>query len=754
MDKPNTNKGKDLQQQIRDVLNMKGLNIEKLKEKNVEEILEEINIYHQELEFQNIELLQTQEQLTQSRQHYKDLFENAPIGYVIFDEALRIQAVNMNFSKMVGEHKNDIIGEKLSRYIHPETQDAFYFQTQLMLKEITDKNKGNLIFRANGRDYHTRVEYNLFHNEQGKRFKIAIMDITEQHLAEEKRRQEQHMHEQIIEHQLKFLNLIATISADFMSAMASNLDKSIHRMLEICGHFFHADRGYLFLFSEDKSQMSNTHEWCAKGVPPMQEKNQNMPVSQFPWWAQQITHKQAVHIPNIQQLSKEASIEKREFSAQGIKSLLNIPITIDKEVTGFFGFDVVQHTTHWDDEDIMHLSILADILSDALKKCKMEESLMLSKKKAEESDQLKSAFLANMSHEIRTPMNGIIGFTEILKRPHISTEQKERSITIIERSSHRLLAMINDIIDISKIESGQMPVYLYPVNINQQIQDLYDFFLPEAKQKEIHFQASPGLPNQEAEIESDNQKIYAILTNLIKNAIKYAEAEKIEFGYVRKDDFLHFHVTDNGIGISAEYQSSIFKRFTRDSQKRGQHIEGSGLGLSIAKAYAELLGGALWFESTPGIGTSFFFTLPYLPTRKKEKEEAAISSPASNTQAKKLKILIAEDTPEAQEYFSFLLAEISKELLIAQTGKEAVHIMHNNPDIDLVLMDIKMPEMDGYEAVKEIRQFNQHVPIFAQTAYAFAEDEVKALESGFNDYLRKPIKIKELFEKINPLLRI
>ncbi|WP_233558630.1 histidine kinase dimerization/phospho-acceptor domain-containing protein [Aquimarina sp. BL5] len=233
------------------------------------------------------------------------------------------------------------------------------------------------------------------------------------------------------------------------------------------------------------------------------------------------------------------------------------------------------------------------------------------KDKAEESDRLKSAFLANMSHEIRTPMNGILGFAELLKEPILTGDEQQLYISLIEESGARMLNIIRDIIDISKIESGQVKVFLSDVDINEQVTYLYQFFKPEADRKELQLSFNNGLSDDNALIKTDKEKFNAILTNLVKNALKYTPEGSISFGYDVKDEFLQFYVKDTGMGIAKDRQKAIFERFVQADIENNYAIEGAGIGLSIAKAYSEMLGGKIWLESKKDLGTIFYFSIPY-----------------------------------------------------------------------------------------------------------------------------------------------
>ncbi len=233
------------------------------------------------------------------------------------------------------------------------------------------------------------------------------------------------------------------------------------------------------------------------------------------------------------------------------------------------------------------------------------------KDKAEESDRLKSAFLANMSHEIRTPMNGILGFAELLKEPVLTGDEQHLYISLIEESGARMLNIIRDIIDISKIESGQVKVFVSEVDINKQVVYLYQFFKPEADRKDLQLSYHNALPDHISPIKTDKEKFNAILTNLVKNALKYTPEGSVSFGYEVQDDFLRFYVKDTGMGIAKDRQKAIFERFVQADIENNYAIEGAGIGLSIAKAYTEMLGGKIWLESKKDLGTIFYFTIPY-----------------------------------------------------------------------------------------------------------------------------------------------
>ena len=393
---------------------------------------------------------------------------------------------------------------------------------------------------------------------------------------------------------------------------------------------------------------------------------------------------------------------------------------------------------------------------------KVEErthELNLAKERAEESDRLKSAFLANMSHEIRTPMNGILGFAELLKVPGLTGEEQRSYFEIIEQSGARLLNTINDIVDISKIESGLMEVLISETNINGLVEFIYNFFKPEVEKKGVAFCFKTALAHDEAVFHTDSEKIYAILSNLVKNAVKYTGRGAIEFGYTinitgtgntGRPAELEFYVRDTGIGIPKHRQEAIFERFIQADIEDTKALQGSGLGLAISKAYVEMLGGKIRVESEEGQGSVFYFTMPG-NIEKPENQSVAKRVPGDDekTWTRRLKIIIADDDESSGVYLSAAVQKFSREILLVKTGIEAVEACRSHGDADLVLLDLKMPVMGGFEACRMIRKFNKEVVIIAQTAYALVGDREQAIEAGCNDYIAKPYKTKDLREVIH-----
>ncbi len=412
-------------------------------------------------------------------------------------------------------------------------------------------------------------------------------------------------------------------------------------------------------------------------------------------------------------------------------------------------------TLYWEDASISSIKTTEGqithflaVKSDITEKKKILDELIIAKEKAEESDRLKTAFLQNMSHEIRTPMNGILGFIGLLKNPTLAGENRVKFIEIVEISGQRLLTTINDIVEISKIESGTIEVAMKDENIEDILQNHYEFFSPEIEKKGLSFKINCQHDDKNNQVLTDRFKLDSIFINLINNAIKFTEQGSIEIGCYRDGNYLVFYVRDTGIGIPANKQEAIFERFVQADLTITRGYEGSGLGLSISKAYAELLGGKIWLDSVQNTGTTFYFSIP----DKTINQDLTVVSEQINEKPVRfdstIKILIAEDEESSFLYLETILSEYGIVTIHAGNGEEAIMALKNNSDIALILMDLKMPVLDGLKATRKIRQFDKTIPIIAQTAYAFSSDKENAIEAGCNDYISKPINESELISLI------
>lgn len=378
----------------------------------------------------------------------------------------------------------------------------------------------------------------------------------------------------------------------------------------------------------------------------------------------------------------------------------------------------------------------------------LEEELEKAKKRAEESDRIKSAFLANMSHEIRTPMNAIMGFSSLLKDKSLSDEERDDYINIILKRGNDLLQIISDIIDISRIEAGDIRLVFDKIHLNKfltEIKDEYNKIKKLRGKDHIVIRNSFFPLDDDVYIETDKVRLNQIFQNLIGNALKFTHEGFIEFGYQVIPGFIEFYVKDTGIGIKESDHELIFERFRQANEKHTQEYGGTGLGLAIVKSLVSLLGGSISLESQPGVGSVFYFTVPF------DIKNISVSSfnELKGIEQRKpdlhgLKVLIAEDEITNYHYLESVISRYGAKIIWANDGYTAIEIMKKHPEIRLILMDIKMPGIDGHLATKKIREFNKDVIIIAQTAYALKGDKEKAIESGCNDYIAKPVRLEIL----------
>lgn len=365
--------------------------------------------------------------------------------------------------------------------------------------------------------------------------------------------------------------------------------------------------------------------------------------------------------------------------------------------------------------------------------------------KAIDSDRLKTAFLQNISHEIRTPMNSIIGFSELLKDKNTKETEKVEYLDMIAKGSDQLLNIVNEVLDISMIETGNISVTKNKVNLNKLIDETYLQHKPLIK-NDIVFFASKGLGDGSSVILADTIKLRQILNNLLNNAIKFTDSGQISFGYSIVNKEIKFYIEDTGIGINADFHNKIFERFRKVGQDDKRLYEGVGLGLAICKGNVDLMHGKIWVESKPGFGSKFYFTIPYEP----ENEEKLLRKHKINNTMNfdGLTILVAEDDEINYIYIREIFRGTGAIVLRAVNGKEAVDIVQNNDKIGFLLIDIKMPVMNGYDAIKKIREIRPDLPIIAQTAFALSNEMLKAFNAGSNDYISKPFKKDQLLSLV------
>jgi PAS domain S-box-containing protein len=625
----------------------------------------------------------TQLLLLHSEQKYRSLFENMSTGFafheIIYDENggfkdYRYLEVNPAYEKLTGLKSEDVVGKTVKEVV-PEIEQYWIDTFGKVAKTGEPTAYANFVRKFN-KYYDTWI----FCPEKDK-FAVLFTDITERKLAEQeliiaKARAE--------ESELTFRKLFED-SADAILLIDSN------------GVFVECNHAALNLMQMSREQFLF--------LPPVKISPEYQPNGRK---------------------SEEAAIEMIELAYE--KGLNRFDWTCVNSKGDEFIVEVSLMPISIKGETMLHTT-----WRDITKRKQDEVELQNAKQKAEESDQLKTAFLQNMSHEIRTPLNAISGFVGMLNKPDLSDDKRKSFVSIIQNSSKQLVSIVTDILTISSLETRQEKLNIDKVCINNIIVDLLSIFKPQAQTQNISLYAKQQLSDKQSEIHTDKTKITQILSNLLSNALKFTHHGFVEFGYNLKENELEFYVKDSGIGISPEFHLKIFERFRQANQSINKLYGGTGLGLAISKAFAELLGGKIWVESELEKGSIFYFTVPYGPV---DKGNTSIKVTKQNDNFKT--VLVAEDDEYNFLFIEEMLIGMDLKLIHTKDGKETVEIFKANPNIDMILMDIKMPIMTGDQAAKIIKEISPDFPIIAQSAYGLEHEQAKY--SGiFDDYITKPI---------------
>ncbi len=648
---------------------------------------------------------------------YRLLFENMTQGFalheIVVDENnspcdYRYLSVNPAFEQLTGLKSSNLIGKTVLE-VMPNTE-KYWIETYARVSETGDSIRYENFAAELGKYF----DVSAFCPQKGQ-FAVVFSDITNRKLAEEKVLKLSKGIEQgpaiVVITDLN--GVIEYVNPKFTEVSGYSLNEAIGQNPKLLKSGHHNTAFYQHLWST----ITGGNDW--RGEILNKKKN-----GEEYWESALISPVKNEKGEIINFIAIKEDITERKKAEEALK----------------------QNELVLKEKNEEYLALNEELVESNERISKINTDLVVAREKAEESDRLKTAFLANMSHEIRTPMNAIIGFSEVLLKPTLSPEKQKFFTNVLNEACQQLLTVVNDVIDISKVETKQVKLYKGETDLNKLLQKSHSIYSTNAEKKGNHISLVCSLPADDCTVITDETKLSQIINNLLSNAIKFTNDGEIEMGYSVENQFLIFYVKDSGIGISPTHHSIVFERFRQvevdDSRKYG----GTGLGLSISKAFVELMGGQIWVESELGKGATFYFTIPYIPVKMKIQKEKFISSSNFNFSGKTL--LLAED-----EYANYILINdwiegANAKVVYAANGLEAVSAFEKNPEIDLVLMDIKMPEMNGFEATKVIKAINKNVPVIALTAYAMAGDKEKCLEVGCNSYLSKPLKRQELLSLI------
>ncbi len=630
--------------------------------------------------------------LRESNEKLRLIFENNPLGVVHINTLGIVTTFNNNFAKIIGVNKNNLFGFNL---ITDLRSGGIVSAIKTALSKKMGHFEGEYLSISTRQKSFIKAEFApIITTDNELRGCIGIVeDITERKKAEQ---------------EIKF-------ERDLLSALMNSIPDTIY-FKDIDSRFLRINlaQANILGISDQKEAIGKSdfdffsHEFASATLKDEQE----------------IVHTGNPLINKVEEIIRPNS---------GIwVSVTKVPIKDEfGVVVGLVGIsrDVTEQKQH------------EQLLKDAIEKAK-------------EADRLKSAFLANMSHEIRTPMNAIIGFSELLSNPDLLDEQRLTYIEYIINSGNSLLNLIDDIIDIAKIEAGHVKISKVSFSLSRFFDEVLIANNEIKKRREkSHIQLKVNIPTEYRNlvINTDSHRMMQIFNNLIGNSIKFTEHGMVEFGFEIPDNqHIRFYVKDTGKGIKHEYLEMIFERFRQVDDSFTKRQGGTGLGLAITKNLVELLGGNIWVESTVEIGSTFYFTIPY---EQNEMDNMLSDTPVENyvIDWKSFTFLVAEDDDINFFFLREALQFTKVNIVRASNGLEAINISKSK-DFDIILMDIKMPILDGFEATRQIKRNKPQIPIIAQTAYAMAGEDEKAYQAGCDGYVTKPLKIKELVVIVNKFL--
>lgn len=680
----------------------------------------------------------TEQSLRESEKFYRRITENMGDIISITDLKGVLRYVSPSNEKKLGYTNREMIGKSIFNFLHPSDTFVFY---SFIIEQDSESFPGKAEFRARTKQgefkwFESMGKKLVDDNGKPEGFIFSMREITEK------------------KETLNNLSFLYGAGSNFLKIsdqeeLFQYAGKKIakryrHSIVMVTGYDAQNHSLPVKFISGFEGSLSKFIELT--GTHPL-EMEINLMEKEWNFFTRKLNEiKLTQSLVESQFLFPELLIQAKE--KYNVKYLYYIGLSIERKLLGSI---IILSKGREAKKDKKTLEAFSDQAAIALFRKNMEKELFKAKEKAEEADRLKSAFLANMSHEIRTPMNGILGFSQLMRDTRPDEKKQLFYLDQIIKQSEQLLALINDIIDISKIEAGQIDIENAEVNLNLLMEEVKSLF-QKSGNKEIRFELYTGLDSGRSHILSDKHRLKQVLINLLSNAFKFTEEGEIAFGYnLRDDQMIEFYVKDTGEGIPEESQKIIFDRF-KQAENSSKQISGTGLGLAISKEIVELMRGDLWVVSKKGIGSAFYFTIPYIRSAKDHSRNEKKSDLQLTESLKNKTILVVEDDEASYIYLKSCFEDSGAKIIWAKDGEEAVRLATVDSSVDIVLMDIQLPLKNGYDATKEIKKLRKDLPVIAQTAYAMRGDKEKAIDAGCDDYMSKPVDFAVLLKKINERL--
>lgn len=684
---------------------------------------------------------QAEEKLRRSELKYRNIFENSQVGIgrTRLEDGLILEA-NQRFAQIVGYTATDLIEKRSTTEFMVNPSDR-----QQILAQVRQHGEVRN-FELPLRQLNGSIKWNLLSLRLSA--EEGCLDFVMADISKRKQLEEELLHRAQVQ------SLLSSISRHFID---QDVNTAINFTLRAIAQFIGTERSCIFEYSDDQTQFHITHEWCVSGVPGLPSASRGALSSTFPWFSSQILSGQTIQVSKLAELPSEAVAERKIFENHTVQSFVAVPTIHSGKVVGFLGVDVVNFSKTWSPEEISLLKLVGELIAIGRARHQAESALWIAKEAAEAANRAKSAFLANMSHELRTPLNAILGFAQLMERDDGLTSRQGESLEIINRSGEHLLNLINDVLEMSKIEAGRTTLNLERFDLHRLLQTLQEMFQIRAEAKRLSLQFEVAAVPQF--VITDEGKLRQVLINLLSNAVKFTDKGEVTLRAKQVDKgnsslYLYFEVEDTGTGIIPEEIDSLFQPFVQTTSGT-QAREGTGLGLTISRQFVQLMGGDIYLTSTVGQGSIFCFEMPI--TLVEQPEEAQqVSRRVLGLAADQpgWRILVVDDRLENRKLIKELLQTVGFQTKIAADGQEAIAAWSAwHPH--LILMDMRMPVMDGYQATRRIRtlekaqpNLRQQTAIVALTASAFEEQRGNILAAGCNDLVRKPFREEVLFDKI------